>query len=59
MQRMCDVIAEVIPVITGATRTISESLRQYLSNIPRKHEIKEIKRITILGTAHIPRTVLL
>jgi hypothetical protein len=56
---MCNVIAEVIPVMIGATRTISESLRQYLNNIRRKHEIKEIERTAILGTAHIPRTVLL
>jgi len=41
------------------TRTISKSLRQYLSNIRGKHEIKEIKRIAILGTENIPRTVLL
>jgi len=38
--------AKVIPVreITGATGTISKSLRQYLSNIPRKHEIKELQK---------------
>jgi hypothetical protein len=30
-------IAEVIPVTTGATETISESLRQYVNNIPRDH----------------------
>jgi len=33
----------VIPVITGATGNISKSLRQYLSNIPGKHEIKKVK----------------
>jgi hypothetical protein len=32
----------VIPVIIGAAGTISESLRQYLSNIPGKHEIREL-----------------
>jgi hypothetical protein len=40
------------PVITGATGTISESLRQYLSNILGKHEIKEIQKSAILCTAH-------
>jgi hypothetical protein len=54
-----NVIAEVIPVIIGRTRTISQSLRQYLSNIHGKQEIKEIKRIAVLGTENIPRTVLL
>jgi hypothetical protein len=44
IQRIWNVKARVIPVITGATRTISKSLRQYLSNIPGKHEIKEIQK---------------
>ena len=50
--------AEVLPVIRGTSGTISKSLRQYLSNIPGKQEIKEIKKIVILGTAHILREVL-
>ena len=33
-----------IPVIIGATGTISESLRQYLSNVRGKHEIKELQK---------------
>jgi hypothetical protein len=33
IQRMWNVKAEVIPVIIGATGTISKSFRQYLSNI--------------------------
>ena len=33
---MWNVKAKVIPVITGATGTISKSLRQYLSNITGK-----------------------
>ena len=40
IQRMWNVKAKVIPAITGATRTISKSHRQYLSNTPGKHEIK-------------------
>jgi len=34
--------AKVIPVIIGATGTISKSPRQYLNNVLRKHEIKEL-----------------
>jgi hypothetical protein len=52
IQRMWNVKAEVIPVIR-ATGTISKSLRQNLSNIPEKHEIKEIQKTAILGNAHI------
>jgi hypothetical protein len=43
---------KMMPVIIGATGTISESLRQYLSNITGEHEIKELKKkADILGTA--------
>ena len=53
IQRTWNVKAKVVPVKTRATRTISQSLRQYLSNIPGKHEIKELKKKSaILGTAH-------
>ena len=42
IQRMWNVKVQVILVIRGATGTSSKSLRQYLSNIPGKHEIKEL-----------------
>jgi hypothetical protein len=32
----------VIPVIIGATGTISKSFRKYLSCIPGRHGIKEV-----------------
>jgi hypothetical protein len=37
IQRMCNVQTKVIPVIIGATVTISTSLTKYLSNRPPKH----------------------
>ena len=43
----------------GATGTISNSLRQYLSNILGKKEIKALQKATILGTAHILQKVLM
>ena len=52
IQRMWNVKTKVIPVIRGATGTISKSLRLYLSNVPGKHEIKELQITAILGTAH-------
>jgi hypothetical protein len=36
--------AKVIPVIIGATGNISKSLRQYLSNVQGKQEIKELHK---------------
>jgi len=55
IRRMWNVKAEVLPVLTGPTGTISKSLRQYLSNVPGKHEIKNCKKkkTAILGTGHI------
>ena len=59
IQRMWNVKTKVIPVIIGATGTISKSFRKYVSNIPGKHEVKEQQKTAILGTAHILRKVLM
>ena len=59
IQRMWNVTTKVIPIIIGATRTVSKSFRKYVSNIPGKHEVKELPKTAILGTAHILRKVLM
>ena len=59
MQRMWNVKTKVIPVIIGATGTISKPFRKCVSNIPGKHEVKELQKTAILGTAHILRKVLM
>jgi hypothetical protein len=48
-----DLIREII----GATGTMSKSFRKHLSSIPGKHDIKELQKTAILGTAHILRKV--
>jgi hypothetical protein len=48
--------SKVILVITGATGTTSISLRQYLSKVQGKHEIKELHKTAIFATAHIYTT---
>ena len=58
IQRMWNVKTKVIPVVIGATGTISKTFRKYVSNIQGKHEVKEIQKTAILGTAHILRKVL-
>jgi hypothetical protein len=55
---MWNVKTKVIPVIIGATGTILKLFRNYVSNIPGNHEIKEVQKTAILGTAHILRKVL-
>jgi hypothetical protein len=59
IQRMWNVKVRVIPVIIGAIGTISKSLRKYASTIPGNHEVKELQKTVILGTAHILRKVLM
>ena len=59
IQRMWNVKTKVIRVIIGATGTITKSFRKYVSNIPGKHEVKELQKTAILGTAHILREVLI
>jgi len=59
IQRMWNGKTKVIPVIIGATGTISKSFRKYVSNIPGKHEVKVLQKTATLGTAHILRKVLM
>jgi len=48
----------IIIIIIGATETISKSFRKYVSNIPGNHDVRELQKTAILGTAHILRRVL-
>ena len=50
---MWNVKTTVIPEITGATGTISKSFRKYVGNIIESHEVRELQKTAILGTAHI------
>jgi len=59
IQRMWNVKTKAIPVIIGATGTISKSFRKYVSNVPGKHEVKKLQKAAILGTAHILQKILI
>jgi hypothetical protein len=50
---------KVIPIILRETGTVVISLRKYLRNICGKHDIKEIQKTAVFGTAHILREVLM
>ena len=56
---MWNVKTKVIPVVIGATGTISKSFRKYVRNILGKHEVKELQKTVILGIAHVLRKVLM
>jgi hypothetical protein len=38
--------------------TISKLFRKYVSEMPGNHDVKELQKTAILGTAHILRKVL-
>jgi hypothetical protein len=59
IQRMWNVKTRVIPVVIGATGTISKSFIKYVSTIPRNHDVRELQKTAILGTAPILRKVLM
>ena len=59
IQRMWNVKTKAIRVIIGAIGTISKSFRKYMSNIPGNHEVKELQKTAILGTAHMFRKLLM
>ena len=53
------IIIIIIIIIIRATGTISKTFRKYVSNIPGNHEVKQLQKTAILGTAHILRKVLM
>jgi len=52
-----NVKTNVIPISIEVTGAISESFRKYLSNIPVKHDIKELQKTAIWGTVQTLQTV--
>ena len=59
MMMLMMIIIIIIIIIIGATGTISKTFTKYVSNIPGNHEVKELQKTAILGTAHILRKVLM
>ena len=58
VQRMWNLKCTIVPVIIGATGTITRSLRKNLETVPGKHSIDSLQKTAILGTSHIIRKVL-
>jgi hypothetical protein len=58
IQRTWNVKTKVIPVVIGATGTISKSSRIHVSTIPGHRDVKELQKTAIVSTAHILRKVL-
>ena len=55
---MWGIKAEITPVVIGALGFIKKGMEKYTEKIPGAININELQKITLLGTAHIPRKVL-
>ena len=49
----------IVPVITGATGTVTKGLKNNLEAVQGEHSIGSVQRTAVLGTAHIIREVML
>ena len=49
---------EKVPVVKGVLRLIKKGLQKHTEKIPGAININELRKITLLGTAHILRKVL-
>jgi hypothetical protein len=52
------ILMMMIMIIIIIIIIIIESFRKYVNNITGNHEVKELQKTAILGTAHILRKVL-
>jgi hypothetical protein len=59
IQHIWNIKTRVIPVTIGATGTNSKSFRKYLNTLPGNHDVRELQKTAILGTAHILLKVLI
>jgi hypothetical protein len=58
IQRMLNLKCKIIPVINGATGTVTKDLTKNLETIPRKHSTDSLQKTAILGTSHVTRKVM-
>jgi hypothetical protein len=50
IQRMWNIKCMIIPIISGATGTVTKVLKKHLEAIPRKHSIDSLQKTVIRGT---------
>jgi hypothetical protein len=43
----------IIPVVIGATGTVTRGFKENLEAIPGKHSIDSLQKTAIMGTSHI------
>ena len=57
VQRMWNLKCTIIPVINGATRIVTRSLRKNVETVPGKHSIDSLQKTATHGTSHVTRKV--
>ena len=57
-QRMWDKTVEVVLIMIGATGVVEKNVKKSLNRIPICHNVYNLQRSAILGSAHILRKVL-
>ena len=58
IQRMWQMKTELIPVVVGALGTIKKGIVENIKRVSEIATVTEIQKISMLGTAQIPRKVL-
>ena len=58
VQRLWNTKTEVVPVVIGALGAYTPKLKRYLEKIPGTHNIPELMKAALLGSAHILRRCL-
>ena len=58
IQRMWNLKRTIIPIIIGATGTVTRSFGKNLEAVPGKHSTDSLQKTAILGALHIIRKIL-
>ena len=59
IRRMWKVNTTIVPIVVGALGLISNDFDQYTKEVPGTISKSEVQKITLMGTAHILRKVLM
>ena len=58
LRQLWNAKAAVVPVVVGALGAYTPRLKNYLEAIPGEHNIPQLLKAALLGSAHILRRVL-
>ena len=56
--KMWSLKTSIVPVVIGALGTIKKGTEQHIEKLPGNPSLRELQKITLMGTAHILRKAL-